>query len=244
MKNTRKEKGMVGGEHKRILGIIGVVAVVLSIGLLGIFFRAYSSAKKNYEQTIASLQTQVEQLSDPVATYEEASREVDVSLLSSRIEGIGELATIDYLYTNTNRYEDAAQWFGRDIPLSITTKSFIMTWDGIIKAGIDLNQVKVNENAEKREIVIELPKARILSHEIEEDSVEVLDQNNGLFNLIKVEDVKTFDAVSKETMEKRAIENGILEKAEHHTEAVIEQLVNTMEIKDAGYTITFRIMGE
>lgn len=58
-----------------------------------------------------------------------------------------------------------------------------------------------------------MPKARILSHQIDKDSIETLDQKEGLFNPVKVEDVRNFDSVSQDAMEERAIENGILDKA-------------------------------
>lgn len=51
-----------------------------------------------------------------------------------------------------------------------------------------------------------MPKARILSHQIDKDSIETLDQKDGLFNPVKVEDVRNFDSVSQDAMEERAIE--------------------------------------
>ena len=55
-----------------------------------------------------------------------------------------------------------------------------------------------------------MPNAEILSHEIDNNSIETLDEKDGLFNPVKVEDVRQFDTVSKDAMEDRAIENGIL----------------------------------
>ena len=71
-----------------------------------------------------------------------------------------------------------------------------------------------------------MPKARILSHQIDKDSIETLDQKDGLFNPVKVEDVRTFDSVSQDAMEERAIENGILDKA-------FENAKNIREIADS-----------
>ena len=48
---------------------------------------------------------------------------------------------------------------------------------------------------------------------IDNSSIETLDEKDGLFNPVKVEDVRTFDTVSKNAMAERAIENGILDKA-------------------------------
>ena len=66
-----------------------------------------------------------------------------------------------------------------------------------------------------------MPKARILSHQIDKDSIETLDQKDGLFNPVKVEDVRTFDSISQDAMEERAIENGILDKAFENAKNII-----------------------
>ena len=72
--------------------------------------------------------------------------------------------------------------------------------------------------------------------------METLDQKNGLFNPVKVEDVRTFDEVSKKVMEQRAIENGILERAFDNAKVIIEKLVNNDVIKELKYTIIFKTM--
>ena len=65
-----------------------------------------------------------------------------------------------------------------------------------------------------------MPNAEILSHEIDNNSIETLDEKDGLFNPVKVEDVRQFDTVSKDAMEDRAIENGILDKALKNAEDI------------------------
>lgn len=114
-------------------------------------------------------------LSDPVVVYREATREVDISVINASIQDIGELATIEYLYTNAGKFEDPKELFGKEVPFEITTKSFIAKWDGTIKAGIDISKVVAEENKISKEITIYIPKAKILSHEIDDESVETLD---------------------------------------------------------------------
>lgn len=87
-----------------------------------------------------------------------------------------------------------------------------------------------------------MPNAEILSHEIDNNSIETLDEKDGLFNTVKVEDVRQFDTVSKDAMEDRAIENGILDKALKNAEDIIEKLVNSDVVQEQGYTIKFEVM--
>ena len=217
----------------------GVIAVIVIVVVATIFFKGYSSAKEKYEDTITQLEAEVDRLSDPIAVYEEASREIDINVVNVEIQEIGELATLEYLYTDAGKFEDPKQLFGKDVPF--TTKSFIAKWDGIIKAGVDISQVTAEVDSNNKEVVIHIPKAEILSHEIDSESVETLDQKNGLFNPVSVEDVREFDEKSKEKMEERAIENGILDKAFENAESIIEKLIDPM-IQEFEYTVRFEVI--
>lgn len=218
----------------------GIIAVVLIVALLAVFFKGRSSATKKYENIVKELEAEVDRLSDPVAVYEEASKEVTLDLIQSEIKDIGELATIEYLYTDAGKFEDPKQLLGINIPF--TTKSFIAKWDGIIKAGINVEEIIVEINDADKEIIIHIPTAEILSHEIDNNSIETLDEKDGLFNPVKVEDVREFDTVSKDAMEERAIENGILDKAFENAKEIIEKLVNNDVVQEQGYAIKFEVI--
>lgn len=84
-----------------------------------------------------------------------------------------------------------------------------------------------------------MPKARILSHQIDKDSIETLDQKDGLFNPVKVEDVRNFDSISQDAMEERAIENGILDKAFENAKNIIRKIVDNDLVEELGYTVCF-----
>ncbi len=84
-----------------------------------------------------------------------------------------------------------------------------------------------------------MPKARILSHQIDKDSIETLDQKEGLFNPVKVEDVRNFDSVSQDAMEERAIENGILDKAFENAKNIIRKIIDNDLVEELGYTVCF-----
>lgn len=60
-----------------------------------------------------------------------------------------------------------------------------------------------------------------------------------MFNLVKVDDVRKFDVEGKEAMEKRAIENGMLDKANERAKEIINKIVNNEVVKEQGYTVIF-----
>ena len=231
-----KKESWLKSKAKSTFTKIAVIVVVLLIIVSAVSLKNYTNAREK----IRELEAENKRLNDPVVQYEVASNEVDLALIKSEIQDIGELATVEYLYTDAGKFEDPAKLFGKEIPFSFTTKSFIAKWDGIIKAGVKVEEITVEVSAANKEIIVCVPEAEILSHEIDNESIETLDEKNGLFNPIKVEDVREFDGISKDAMEQRAVENGLLEKAQENAESIIYKLINTDAVRELEYTITFK----
>ncbi len=136
-------------------------------------------------------------------------RRMSAVVVENSLTEISELATMNYHYTNMAEFESSKDFYGMKLPF--TTKSFIITYDGQIKAGVDLSAADVDVSGSR--ITVALPDAKILSHEIDEDSIEVFDESTSIFNPLKVEDYKAFSKDQKETMEKKAVEKGLLAEA-------------------------------
>lgn len=162
---------------------------------------------------------------------------ITLEVIESEIKAIGELATMEYMYTNAAKFSDSHQFFRWNIPW--TEKAFVMKWDGIIKAGIDIEEIDIDIKERNKLIIIRLPKAEILSHDPDRNSVQVLDEKNGLFNQVKVEDQIKFEAACEEEMNQRAIDNGLLEKAEENAKNIILKILNALPGIEDVYTIEF-----
>ncbi|HJB12494.1 MAG TPA: DUF4230 domain-containing protein [Candidatus Oscillibacter excrementigallinarum] len=148
--------------------------------------------------------------------------QIDAVVLQNQLTEIRELATVTYAYTNMAQFESSNDFYGMKVPF--TTKSFILTYDGTIKAGVDLDGAEVNVSGTA--VTITLPEARILSHGIDEDSVEVFDEKTSIFNPFTVEDFTSFQADQKAAMEERALSRGLLEEARRKAVSSVEQLLS------------------
>lgn len=155
--------------------------------------------------------------------------------LSSQLEDIGELATVKYLYTNMGKFEESNEFKGFKIPF--TTKRFIVTYDGIIKAGIDTTNMTVD--VKDNLITVSLPPSQILSHQIDNDSLQVFDETNNIFNQIKIEDYSDFCTEQETAMEQKAIANGLLEEADEKAKSVICDILNANRLINDLYVIEF-----
>lgn len=158
------------------------------------------------------------------------------STIESQIKSIKELSTVQYYYTNMGSFENQNEFYGIKIPL--TLKKFIVTYDGVIKAGISLEDVKVTVSEDK--IIVNLPPGEILSHEIYEDSLMIYDEKNSIFNPINIDDYSSFTKDQKSTMERKAIERGILEEAIKEAKLAIEEGLNVIPEVREEYTIVFK----
>ena len=166
------------GKSKKAIG--GVIAIIVLV--IVIFFAGvhYASGSNNDKITSTTIKNQLTE--------------------------INELALYSYDYSKVGKFSNKLSFNGWKIPL--TQKTFIITYDGSIKAGIDLKQAKISIDNEQLNIT--LPAAKILSHEIDENSIEVYDESSNIFNQISINDYKSFATKEKKKNEKEAISNGIL----------------------------------
>ena len=229
---------------KRKLITIAVVAVLVLLTVGGAWLSGRKQAKENAEAEIAELKAMIEEQDEKIQELIETpivvspvNPEIKLDIIYSEIKSISELATMEYLFTDAAEFTDSKQIKTWNIPF--TEKSFILKWDGVIKAGVKLDLVTIEVNQDEKKITVSVPTAEILSYQIDTDSVEVLDEKDNIFNKISVDDKIKFDAATEEAMKQRAIENGLLEKAQANAEEILLRLLQANPAIGTEYTIEF-----
>lgn len=244
-KKEEKEMGLIEyiKRTKRVQRELISIAVIIAILLAMVAVIVYQGKKvKTREAEIEELKRQVEEILVNPIVVNPVSPEIVLQTASEEIKEIGELITAEYLYTNAARFTDSKEVFGFTVPG--TKKGFTMMWDGVIKAGVDIEKIYVARGDEEYSIKVFLPEAEILASDVFEESVEVLDEKSGLFNPIRVEDKVEFDQKTEETMKQRAIENGLLEQAQENAETVLTRLLNANPDIKKDYTVEFEIISD
>ncbi len=197
---------------KKIKKIITFIVILLLVGFAGFYFGV------KYE-----------------GPFRIGPAKITADVISAKFSEVSELATVTYNYTSMGTFSN--QLMFKDWKIPLTSKSFIVQYDGTIKAGIDLKETKVETNGYN--ITITIPNAKILSHEIDEGSVQVLDEKTNLFNPIAVDDVTGFEDEQKKINEETAIEKGILTEAKKNAEEALKNLILDID-GGKNYTITFK----
>ena len=154
-----------------------------------------------------------------VTEHEEISGET----IRSGMTDIGELATEEYWFTQVQTYDSSksAQIFDLSFDLPLTRNKFVYSYDGVIKAGVDFAAASVEVDNALRRVTVTLPKARILSSEIDYDSFELYDEQKSIFNPLSVRDVNKSDSELLRSAEKDAIAKGVLTRADENAETLV-----------------------
>ncbi len=203
--------------HWANTALIVVLCLLLVAG--GIFY--FTREHYNQIQTVRTV--------DETPAVVEIETVISGEIMQEKLQSIGELATEEYTYTEVGSYDSrkSVELFGKNIGIPLTRASFIYSYDGAIKAGIDFTGIRVEKDDELKRIVVILPKAKILSSELFADSFRLYDEKNNIFNPIGVESVTDASRQLKENAENRALENGLLERADEHARAMVRTFLES-----------------
>ena len=162
-------------------------------------------------------------------------------IVSNNVEGtiqdIGQLATAEYIYTVTQTADkESLEVLG--IKLPFTSSRVIYSYSGVIKAGIEFGEVKVNVNDSNKTITVTLPDPIQISNEIDNDSLMVYDEKYSLFNTFTFSDMNMSQEELKKAAETSSAERGLFDNAIVNAKTIIESNIYSMYSKDE-YTIHF-----
>lgn len=208
-----------------------IVVMILTCGFTWWFFEVYKRQKP--------IESDIDQ---------EGIIQDEILLLGETIESglrdIGELSTAEYYFTRSETVQDSKKIdltsiginFIADIPL--TSNSFTYSYDGSVKAGIDFSEIKSEVDQTNKEIIIYIPKTKILSCEVDPDSYKFYEIKNNILNPISPESyaVSFSDLIHAE--ENRAIESGILEKASKNAKTILNNFIKSYNMSN--YKITLK----
>ena len=155
---------------------------------------------------------------------DEGETNISVDTVESSLKEAKELTTLKYHYKNVASYENSQEFYGIKVPFS--TKKFLYTYEGVINAGVNLDLAQVDIDEINKTITVSLPKAKILSHDIDEDSVMMFNEKESMFNQLKLQDYTHFRAEEEKRMNDEAIDGGLLDEAYDKAKLAIEDILN------------------
>lgn len=114
--------------------------------------------------------------------------------VEQQISEISELATLHHHYRKNANFQDAKKLleYIPDWRINKSIKEFSLVYQGDVKLGYDLKDIKILVEPNTQSIFIYLPEPKILSHSIDFESIQILWEKQGWFNNIRFEDFKQF----------------------------------------------------
>ena len=207
------------GRRKGNTGLIKI-AIIAIVVVIAVFVIAFLIGKKSGTDTDESLI--------------EESTEISETLLRENLADIGEMATQEYYFTEIGTYDSSKKIKNFEVPF--TTTRFVYSYDGMIKAGIDFASVEVEKNDLTKIITVKVPKSRILSSEIDENSFQIYDEEQSIFNQLSISNFNDTTAQMKANAEEKAIKKGLLDNADANAKLIINNFIASFDISD--YTVT------
>ena len=148
---------------------------------------------------------------------------VNTQIIEDGLKDMGRLTTQEYYFTQVEEYSSS-----KKVLIFESKASFTYSYDGVVSAGIDCNDIAIEKNDELGKITIKIPKASIFGADIDHDSFKIYEEKDGLWN--KIDMTKYNDSLIE--FENAAIEKatakGIVDKADESAEKIIRSFVDSL----------------
>ena len=156
--------------------------------------------------------------------------------VEQQISEISELATLHHHYRKNANYQDAKKLleYMPDWRINKSIKEFSLVYEGDVKLGYNLKDIKILVEPNTQSIFIYLPEPKILSHSIDFESIQILWERQGWFNNIRFEDFKQFFISEQKKYEQENSEELKRRAREHAMKLIQLRLGTTIE---SGYKV-------
>lgn len=207
-----------------------IYLVVIAISLIAIivlgsdFFRNKASDEATHEISIVDMK---EKKNTVTVT-------VDTKTIQDGLADMGILITQEYYFTQVEKYTKE-----KKILNIVPSSSAIMySYEGSVLAGIDFEKISLEKDENLKSITVKMPHAGIQATTIDKDSFEVYSEKESLWNQIKLEDFNNSLSEFEKAANQKAIDNGILERADEQAKILIENFIKNFP-HASEYEITF-----
>lgn len=223
---------MTNDEKKRTLLIYGGISAVLLIVVIILFaqfVKQRNEISSEKEQTVATENGKKGKLFDNAEVPKETLT-FDTQIIEDGLREMGVLITEEYYFTQVEEMSKS-----KKVLFATSEATTTYSYDGVVSAGINCNNVQIDKDDEKKEITIRLPESEIKTVSIDKESFKVYEQKNGIFTKFNIEDYNSSLIEFEEAAKEKAREKGILDKADEGARKMIEafarSLVDTSEYK-------------
>lgn len=146
------------------------------------------------------------------------------TILDFGFKNVGELVTQEWYGRILEDSSDARKIF-KKISIPFTTSRLIFSLDVEVLAGIDFRKIEYKISKDYSEITVFLPKAKVYKYyQVPKTFKTYLDEES-IFTNISSEKRHELEDVIVEKGKKKALDSGLLEKADNNAKILVEQMI-------------------
>ncbi len=230
---------MIAEKKKTRLLIALIALVVTAIAAMLVVYAVYASRRGGQgavpavtprpSQEVVVREKEVEK----IVTVE---KEISSQILQDGLRETGMLVTEEYYFTEVISFSSIKRLW--KIDLGITESSFLASYDGVVRAGVDLSGASVEKDDEARRITVALPAAEIQSIDIDPESFRLYSEKAGLGNPISAEDFNNALVELEASARDKALDRGLLTRADENAHTLVRNLIGALVDLDE-YALVF-----
>lgn len=146
-----------------------------------------------------------------------------VEALNIGLRDIGEIATQVATIREVSTLDESRTLWGIEIPF--TNSKQIYSYQVLVKAGYNFQDLQLSRNKATKKIIVTLPKVKVLSTEIVDDSLEVYYESESIFKPIKLKESNEMRKKMKDKAVQTAIHSKLYEDAKNNAQRLIEEFL-------------------
>jgi hypothetical protein len=131
--------------------------------------------------------------------------------------------------------------FGIEFNIPGTARSLIIIFEGRMRFGINMNEIQITvseQSEDKHNVRVSLPNPVIQTHEIDMESIRLLDERTGIFVSFDLEEYTYFIANRKDYVETRASTQNLISQARESAQRSIYLFLRNI-LDEEYYDISF-----
>ena len=151
----------------------------------------------------------------------------NTATILKQVQTLSELVTVKYVMEKVEILEDPPQGLVAFVPG--TTGRVILVAHGVVKAGVDLSQLKPADlQVSQTKVSLRLPPARITDAYLDESQTQVVEHTSGLLRMLNKDLEQTTRQNALDDIRRAARGNGIVKDAEDRARGQLTHLLQNL----------------
>ena len=211
---------MVTEKNKTKTILLWILIGVLLVAIAVVFVRFARKPKPEIPAVTPRPTPEVIIKEREVERIVETEKVITAGTIQDGLRDMGKLVTEEYYFTEVLSNKKTVSFL-----FPIGDESYMVRYDGYIPAGIDFSRIGVTVDEDARTITVSLPEAEMKDPVIDYESIQILDEKHTIFTDITAEERNKAVLEFQENARKKALEKGILKRADENAELVVKNFV-------------------